>query len=180
MKTLHKNIMTACFATMFAIGLASCGGGGDTPPSTSMLQPVDPDPDMDTDIAEAMASERAAIDLAITEVRDAVALVTSEDEYTNEQFVEAEEKIEAAEEAISNAENIPAEEKNANRQTVSALQTLLSNNKESKMIAEADLLYRAIGTYPLRSLDTVTLNKSGLLVSTDNNVTTDDVTLKSG
>ena len=33
----QKNLFTLCFATVFTLGLAACGGGGDDAPVTSMM-----------------------------------------------------------------------------------------------------------------------------------------------
>ena len=45
----QKNLITLCFATVFALGLAACGGGGDDAPVASMMDNGDTDDTDDTD-----------------------------------------------------------------------------------------------------------------------------------
>ena len=42
----HKNLITLCFATVFALGLAACGGGGGDAPVASMMDGDDTDDTM--------------------------------------------------------------------------------------------------------------------------------------
>ena len=40
----QKNLITLCIATVFTLGLAACGGGGDAPVTGMMDDTTTPDP----------------------------------------------------------------------------------------------------------------------------------------
>ena len=62
----HRNLLTACFAALLALGLAACGTGGDGGPAAMMDDPADPvDPDPDPE------PEPSDLDVAQTEAQDA-------------------------------------------------------------------------------------------------------------
>ena len=55
--SIQKNLITLCFAAVFTLGLAACGGGGDDAPATGMAEPMEP---MEPTAAEPTAAEQLA------------------------------------------------------------------------------------------------------------------------
>ena len=52
--SIHRNLMTVCFAAVFALGLAACSSSSDDPPADDMTM-VDPGPTKDEQIATLQA-----------------------------------------------------------------------------------------------------------------------------
>ena len=128
--SIQKNLITLCFATVFTLGLAACGGGGGGAPVTDMTDMTDmdgPDP---------IIGQREAISSAIAAANAAVGVVT--DAATDEEVAAADMAIAAAKVAIADAANVPAEEAAANSGTVAALTAQLSTAKESRQMAMDD------------------------------------------
>ena len=124
--SMYKNLTTICAVAALALGLAACGGGGgsDSTPAASNGDTMQPDP---------VVAERAAISTAITAAQTAVNAVDNDS--TDAEVTAAETAIATARKAISDAANVPAEEKAANTGTVTALETQLSGAKMARMDA---------------------------------------------
>ena len=67
--SIHRNLMTVCFAAVFALGLAACSSSSDDdPPEMAMPEPMpEPEPDPGpTDLEETQAAAAAAAAAAMT------------------------------------------------------------------------------------------------------------------
>ena len=170
MKSVKFNPLTSLVvAAALAIGLTACGGGSSTTP--------DPTPMPDPAIAE-----RMAISSAITAANTAVGMVT--DDAADSVVAAADSAIAAAKMAITDAANVPAEERTAHSTTVSTIEAALTTAKASRtaamnaaaekmqmeMAAAGRALHGALGSTPLGNLDRTTnaggaaLAASGLTV----------------
>ena len=121
----QKNLITLCVAAVFALGLAACGSGGDSKPTTG--GPGEPDPAI---------AQRADIKTKIMAAQTAVNAVDNES--TDAEVTAAENAVAAAKTAITAAANVPAEEKAADTRTVTALETQLSGAKTARKTAMDD------------------------------------------
>ena len=117
----------AASVLFLALVMAGCGGGGST---------TAPEPDPDPAIAE-----RAAIDMAIGEAEDAVALVNNDSDTATVSAADA--AITAARMAIARATNVPADERAANTDTVDAIADNLTRAKTNRLAAMDDAERRA-------------------------------------
>ena len=61
----HKNLLTACFAALLALGLAACGTTGDDAPTAAMMDDDDTQMDDDAMPGELEAAQMAATDAAM-------------------------------------------------------------------------------------------------------------------
>ncbi len=125
----HRNLMTVCFAAVFALGLAACSSSSDDPPMTGDngdgMQMPDP-----------AIAERATINSAITTARTAVAGLT--DDASDTEINAAEMAVAAAKKAVMDAANVPDTEKAAFNTTVTTLEGNLATKKTSIMTARED------------------------------------------
>ena len=129
--SIHRNLMTVCFAAVFALGLAACSSSDDGPPMTG-------DDDDGMEMPDPAVAQRAAIKSAIGTADTAVGMVN--DDASDATVSAAEAAIAAAKKAIADAANVPAEEKAANSGTVSAIETALTNAKASRKMAMDDAM----------------------------------------
>ncbi len=148
MKLDRNRIFSFMLAAAFALTLAGCGGGGGT--ATTDPPPM-PDPQMECEgaggrynadmtctsaeelLMERQAAQRTAISSAIDAAGNAVAAVN--DDSTDAEVMAANMAIEAANAAIADAADVPAEEKAANSGAVSEIEGRLSAALESRMAA---------------------------------------------
>ena len=114
----YRNLITLCFAAVFTLGLAACGGGGDGTPTTTM---PDPDP---------VAVEQNAINDAIDAAAAAAALVT--DAATDEVVGAADMAVAAAMTAIDGASHITAGAVTAARARLATISGQLTAAKASR------------------------------------------------
>ena len=154
--TISGPVAVAGLTLMLALG--ACSSGGDAPAPT----------DGDTMMPDPAIAERAAIKTAIDTASSAVAAV--DDDATDPQVMAADTAVAAARKAISDAANVPAEEKAANTGTVDALAgrlTVAKTSRTAAMKAAADAakmanaaagkaLKGALGSNPLGHLDRTT------------------------
>ena len=131
MRQIRKNPLWAlALIAALGVGVSACSSGSKAPPAPAdTMEPMEPEPDP----ADA---ERAEIKMKIEAAQTAVSAV--DDDSTDADVMAADNAIKAAEKAIADAANVPAEEKAANTGTVTALKTQLSNAKESRMTAMDD------------------------------------------
>ena len=116
--SIYRNLITLCFAAVFTLGLAACGGGGDGTTTTTM---PDPDP---------VAVEQKAIDDAIAAAAAAAALVT--DAATDEVVGAADMAVAAAMTAIDGASHITAGAVTAARARLATISGQLTAAKASR------------------------------------------------
>ena len=120
--SMYRKLTTMAAVAVLGLGLAACGGGGDSTPTASNGDTMPtPDPAI---------AERAAIGTAITTAQTAVNAVDNDS--TDAEVSAADTAIGNARTAIANAANVPAEEKAANTRTVNALSTQLSGAKMAR------------------------------------------------
>ena len=122
----HRNLMTVCFAAVFALGLAACSSSSDDPPMTG-------DDGDGMEMPDPAIAERAAIKSAIDAANTAVGMVN--DDAADATVTAADNAIAAAKKAIMDAANVPADEKAANSSTVAVLESSLATAKTSRMAA---------------------------------------------
>ena len=129
--SIHRNLMTVCFAAVFALGLAACSSSDDGPPMTG-------DDGDGMEMPDPAIAQRADIKMKIDMAQTAVNAVDNES--TDAEVSAAEAAVMAAKMAIEAATAVPQNERSANTQAVSALETQLSGAKMARMDAmdEAD------------------------------------------
>ena len=165
--SIHRNLMTVCFAAVFALGLAACSSSSDDPPATG---------GNGTDMPDPAIAERAAINSAIMAARTAVAGLT--DDASDPAINAAEMAVAAAKKAVMDAANVPDTEKAAFNTTVATLEGNLAAKKTSIMTAReaADdamkaamaktgkALHAALGATPLANIAAPSLTSAGLAI----------------
>ena len=124
--SIHRNLMTVCFAAVFALGLAACSSSDDDPPMTG-------DDGDGMEMPDPAIAQRAAIMTALNTASSAVAAV--DDESTDAVVMAADTAITAAKNAISAATDVPEAERTANSGTVTALESQLTTAKTSRTAA---------------------------------------------
>ena len=146
MTTGLRNLTTICLASVFAFGLAACGGSSSTTP--------DPTPEMvctdaggewangmcttaeELAAAERVKNQRSAITTAIDAAETAVAAVNNDS--TDAEVSAADTAIADARSAIMAAADVPEAERTANTGTVNAIASRLTAAKTARQTAMDD------------------------------------------
>lgn len=181
---MRDNRVWLPIAALFAAGLlVGCGGGGGGSDS----------PDDGMQMPDPAIAQLALVKSAATTAATATAAVAGE---TVDQAAvnAATAAVNGLASAITAASDVPEAELagyssqvTANRATITAAQARVNAQQSAadkaamdKMAAAGKALHGALGTNPLSNLDAATLSATGLLISTTDAGTDDDVTLKAG
>ena len=141
MTTGLRNLTTICLASVFAFGLAACGGSSSTTPdTTSEMGCTDAGGEWANDMCntaeELAANQRSAIKTAIGAAETAVAAVNNDS--TDAEVSDADTAIEDARSAIMDAADVPEAERTANIGAVDAIERRLTAAKKVRQTAMDD------------------------------------------
>ena len=146
MTTGLRNLTTICLASVFAFGLAACGGSSSTTPDpTPEEECMDAGGEWANDMcttaeelaAERAANQRSAIETAIEEAETAVAAVNNDS--TDAEVSAADTAIANARSAIMAAADVPEAERTANIGAVDAIASQLTAAKTARQTAIEEL-----------------------------------------